>query len=176
MRITVNRHQKHMKIGSIISRAFGEQAIFDYACSGGSSRKQQIPLFADRKKATDTRMCNVDIALINGNYVKVIIEIEESGIIPTKICGKFLTSSFSKYLFHYSLGEGPKEIKNCLFIQILNDEGLKPKTKKRSQGEIIKKKINGLSDMGSIGYYVLLWYTDIVNDNEILLKAISCYL
>ena len=94
MRITVNRHQKHMKIGSIISRAFGEQAIFDYACSGGSSRKQQIPLFADRKKATDTRMCNVDIALINGNYVKVIIEIEESGIIPTKICGKFLTSSF----------------------------------------------------------------------------------
>ncbi len=176
MRISMNRHPKHREIGDIISRAFGNNAIFDYACVGGSFRKQQIPLFTDRKKTAETRMCNVDIALINGNDVKVIIEIEESGIIPTKICGKFLTSSFSKYLFHYSFGEDPKIVKNCLFIQILNDEELPTNTKKKLQGNIIQEKIKGLSGRGSINDYLLLWYSDIVKNKEILLKEISIYL
>jgi hypothetical protein len=34
----MNRHPKHMKIGSIISKAFGEQAIFDYK-NGDAGKK-----------------------------------------------------------------------------------------------------------------------------------------
>ena len=163
------KHEKHLESGKEVSETFKEKVILDFACSGESKSKQQIPLFIEADKSADTRMCNVDIALISDKYVKVIIEIEETGIIPTKICGKFLTSAFSKYLVHSSLGD-PIEIKDCLFIQILNDEKLKSNSKKKLQGSRIKDEINNMKDMGRIKEYELFWYKEIKTDGYKLLR------
>ncbi len=59
----MSKHEKHIRIGEIIPKAFKDKAILDYACSSNQSLKQQIPLFSENRQSSDTRMCNVDIVI-----------------------------------------------------------------------------------------------------------------
>ncbi len=106
----------------------------------------------------------------------MIVEIEETGIIPTKICGKFLTSAFSKYFIHKTVAPNPLVVDKCLFIQILNDEGLKDDTRKKEQGKIIMRKINDLGDKGSVSEYCLFWYSCIEENESQLIDKIKEHL
>ena len=116
--------------------------IKDSACGGN----QRISLYAKEKKGLDTRMCDVDLIIEIKRKVKVIIEIEESGFIPTKICGKFLQSAIAKY---YIYGPRP-ETKvpyddHVSFIQVLDGSKCLPKgTKKKEQARIIEQEIREL--------------------------------
>jgi hypothetical protein len=64
-------------------------------------------------------MCDVDLIIVLENQVRVIVEIEESGFLPTKICAKFLQLAIATHLIHNlrpvrTLPDG----KQVLFIQV----------------------------------------------------------
>ena len=91
--MTESKHPLHREIGMALKNYFDNQGlILDPACGGN----QNIPLFLKGQKSNKTEICNVDAAIIRNNKVKVIIEIEESTITPTQICGKLLTSILAK--------------------------------------------------------------------------------
>ncbi len=78
--------------------------------------------------------------------VRAIIEIEESNVKPTRVCGKFLTSALAKYLIHKSKGDLPIEMdEEVAFIQILDSSKLvKGKTKKVDQWKLLEKSISSI--------------------------------
>jgi hypothetical protein len=67
--------------------------------------------------------------------IKMIVEIEESNVKPTQVCGKFLTSALSKYYIHETQNNQPIEMdEKVTFIQILDTSRLvRGKTKKLKQ-------------------------------------------
>jgi hypothetical protein len=120
----------------------------DTACGGA----QHLPLFVGKKKGRDTHMCDVDLIIISKNKVRCIVEIEESGFLPTKICGKFLQSAFATH-FIYNV-QPNLEVPygdRVLFVQVLDgSKWNQQKTSKYKQANLIENKIrNMLSFKGS---------------------------
>lgn len=150
-------HKLHQVVGDIAVRNFGENVKLDFACCKNTDARQQLPLFSSREKSRKTQLCKVDMLIISGNEVKVIIEIEESGMIPTKICGKFLTSGLAKYYIHY----GEKEVllaNPLLFIQVLNSEKIPEKSSIQSQWVNIGKALQRLGEVdGRKLFYKLIF-------------------
>lgn len=136
----------HKKVGKILSKAIpadsGYTLLRDPACGG----KQHIPLFYTLKKARMTEYCNVDLLVLKDNEIKVIVEIEESNVKPTQICGKFLTSALSKYYIHDSAKNKPAKMADSVsFIQIVDTSKLvRDKTAKFEQWKALEKSINGI--------------------------------
>ena len=81
-------HSFHLAVAKQIDRLrAGRGKLFqDPACDG----KQHLSLFVGKVKERETHMCDVDMLIVSEGLVRIIVEIEESGFIPTKICGKFL--------------------------------------------------------------------------------------
>ncbi len=64
--------------------------------------------------------------ILRNDKVKGIIEIEESNVKPTQICGKFLTSTLSKYYIHESDGNRVVEMVDSVnFIQVVDTSKLR---------------------------------------------------
>lgn len=150
-------HPLHEIIGrNLTETKFPSCAILkDPACGG----EQHLPLFASSKKSNKTEYCNVDLLMIKNNQIRVIIEIEESDVKPTQICGKFLTSALSSYFIHEIYNNKPIAIVNALFIQILYTTGLKPATSKIQQWKNLERSIQSLLPLSksSIIEYKLFW-------------------
>ena len=151
-------HRLHKIIGGCINRnEFPNcKIIKDPACGG----QQNVPLFCSKDKSNETEYCNVDLLMIKDNKIRVIIEIEETDVKPTQICGKFLTSALSTYYIHNSENNTPIGMSNSvLFIQILNTFKLKEKTSKIKQWKNLEKSIKNLLPIGKIRNYKLLYGT-----------------
>ncbi len=150
-------HYLHQIVGDIILREFGEKVKRDFACCRDMDVREQLPLFSSKIKSRETQLCKVDMLIISENEVKVIIEIEESGMIPTKICGKFLTSGLAKYYIHYKEKEVP--LANPLsFIQVLNSEKIPGKSSIQSQWVNIGKALQRLGEVdGRKLFYKLIF-------------------
>jgi len=114
--------------------------IRDKACGG----KQRIPLFCVAEKSRTTEYCNVDLLVLRGNKIRIIVEIEESNVKPTQICGKFLTSALAKYYIHNSKRNEPIEMDGSVtFIQVVDTSKLvKDKTSKFKQWKALEESIN----------------------------------
>jgi hypothetical protein len=120
----MREHLLHKAICGVIGKTSypGYDTIWDYACTTSSEndRLQSIPLFCKPEKSESSRFCSVDMIVVKDKSVKVIMEIEESGIKPSKICGKLLTSALSEFFIH---GEDPNErvrvTSPLLFVQVL---------------------------------------------------------
>ena len=112
--------------------------IKDPACGG----QQNVPLFCSEDKSNKTEYCNVDLLILKDNKIRVIIEIEETDITPTQICGKFLTSALSSYFIHESENDIPLGMSDSVsFIQILNTARLKAGAAKPNQWQNLQKSI-----------------------------------
>jgi len=76
--------------------------------------------------------------IVQDGYCKIIVEIEESGFIPTKICGKYLTTALST---HYLRDDKKIELdkKGVFFVQVLNAGGFTEE--KKAQLRIIAGKL-----------------------------------
>lgn len=128
--------------------------IKDPACDG----QQNVPLFCSRDKSNKTEYCDVDLLMIKDNKIRVIIEIEETDVKPTQICGKFLTSALSSYYIHDSENNTPIGMRDSvLFIQILNTSQLKEKTSKIKQWENLERSIKNILPIDQIRKYKLLY-------------------
>lgn len=137
------RHPLHHAIGEIIAnRGFPDRQVFrDPACGGA----QHIPLFISASKSRRTQYCNVDLLILQRNLVRVVIEIEETDIKPTQVCGKFLTSALSSHFIHEVQGNTPIGMgSSVVFIQIVDASKLKDRTAKLLQFENLEKSIQGI--------------------------------
>lgn len=141
------RHPLHESIGKLIDTIelpSDCEVIKDPACGG----RQNVPLFCSNKKSNKTEYCNVDILILKNEKIRVIVEIEETDIKPTQICGKFLTSALSSYFIHKTNKTKKKSIRmddSVLFIQILDTSKLKMgKTSKIEQWKRIEKSIQNI--------------------------------
>ena len=143
----------HKKVGKIflglISEYTNLKLIQDPACQEKPGVKQRIPLFCNIEKGRENEFCNVDMLVLKNNKIKIIVEIEESNVKPTQVCGKFLTSALAKYLIHRTVSKKPVEKdENVMFIQILDTSKLKERTKKIAQWKQLEAQINGFLPLG----------------------------
>jgi hypothetical protein len=126
-------------------------------------------------KGRDTRMCDVDLLIVSGGRVMVIVEIEESGFLPTKICGKFLQSAIATHFIHDSRPEPALPYGNCvLFVQVIDgSKCLKQGTRKDQQGKQIEQKIRSMLPLkgSSITDYCLFFVQGV--DDRAGLESVS---
>lgn len=150
-------HPLHEIIGHNLTNAnFPScEVLKDPACGG----RQNLPLFGLLPKSNETEYCNVDALIVKNKQIRVIIEIEESDVKPTQICGKFLTSALSSYFIHETYNNVPIAIMDALFIQILDATGLKRATSKIEQWRNLENSIKSLLQLRkfSIIEYKLFW-------------------
>lgn len=166
----------HKKVGQILQDVVSVDSnltlLLDPACGG----KQHIPLFCSSKKSRASEFCNVDALVLKDDKIKMIIEIEESNVKPTQICGKFLTSALAKYYIHESKEDNPVEMGDkVFFIQILDTSKLvKGKTKKVDQWKRLETAINNLIPLknSQITLYKILT-TEELSVLESLIKEIA---
>jgi hypothetical protein len=148
-------HPLHLAVAEEVRKRLDRrfEIVRDLACGGS----QQLPLFVGQRKARDTRMCCVDLLVLQSGTVQVIVEIEESGFLPTKICGKFLQAAFATHFIHDSRTDATLPYADeVLFIQVLDgSKCLKPGTRKDSQAELIEQPIQGILPLGGITEYRL---------------------
>lgn len=133
-------HLLHKKIGNVLKKVdYGAcELVLDPACGGD----QNIPLFVEKSKSNQTQYCNVDALILNNGHARGIIEIEESNIKPTQICGKFLTSALADFYQHERHDDKPIPICAAYFLQIVDtSELIADKTSKLAQFENIEHSI-----------------------------------
>ena len=150
-------HPLHQAVADRIAKAVNQdwELVRDPACGG----RQHLPLFVGKRKARDTRMCCVDLLLLMGGRVRGIVEIEESGFLPTKICGKFLQAGLADHFIHNSRREGPVPYADrVLFIQVLDGSAcLRDGGRKEQQGRLIEAEIRRLLPLRGLTDYQLFF-------------------
>ena len=152
----MTEHKLHQVVGDIVTRNFGEKVKLDYACCKNMDFKQQLPLFSSEDTSRETQLCKVDMLIVSENKVKVVIEIEESGRIPTKICGKFLTTGLAK-LYKPHKGSALPLASPLLFIQVLSSEGIPEKSSIPNQLRNIEKAMRKINNVDGRQMYYLLF-------------------
>jgi hypothetical protein len=144
-------HPLHLAVAKEIQKSIKGEAelLRDPACGGA----QHLPLFVGPDRGLDKRICDVDGLIVSGGKVRVILEIEESGFHPTKICGKFLQSAIATHFIHDLQQEKVTPYGDrVLFVQVLDgSKVLKEGTKKDAQGELIEQKIRNLLPLKDSG-------------------------
>lgn len=134
-------HPLHLTVANeIVKHTSGRgDVIRDEACGGN----QHIPLFCGAERSRRTQLCKVDLLVIKSGQVHVILEIEESGFNPTKICGKFLTSALASFYIHNFEGsEAIPYSEKVLFIQVLDGSKFPSrKTSKPNQSSLLASQI-----------------------------------
>lgn len=169
-------HPLHIAVAKAIQKSLKGscELLKDPACGG----TQNLPLFVGAVRGRDTWMCNADLLIITDNQVGVIVEIEESGFLPTKICGKFLQSDIATYFIH---DLNPKRAvpygNHVLFVQVLDGTKFtKKNSKKYAQCEMIERQINAILPIknASITEYRLLFIND--NKDKSDLHSIGSYI
>ena len=160
-------HPLHVAVAKEIEKRLtdSDELIKDSACDG----TQYISLFVENEKKFSTRMCDVDLLIVIEGKVRIIVEIEESGFIPTKICGKFLQSAIAKYFIHDSRTEPVVPYDSRVsFIQVIDGSKCLPEgTQKNTQAEMIEQKIRNLLPLkGSTITDYHLFFVRGKNDSE----------
>jgi hypothetical protein len=137
-------HTFHLAVAKELKNLLADRGeLFqDLACGG----KQHLSLFVGDTKERETHMCDVDMLVVSEGLVRIIFEIEESGFIPTKICGKFLQSIFATHFIQDSRPEHVFRYSNrVLFIQVFDGSKFnKTGTSKYMQARLIEKKIRDM--------------------------------
>ena len=150
-------HPLHLAVADEIQSHLNGRAelVRDPACGGS----QHLPLFVGRRKARDTRMCCVDLLIISASQVRAIVEIEESGFLPTKICGKFLQAALADHFIHDTRREPALPYApRVLFVQVLDgSKCLKLGTRKDAQAELIEGRIREILPLRKVTDYHLLF-------------------
>lgn len=140
-------HSMHKTVGHFLERGLSRnyELIKDMACGGN----QRIPLFYASEKSRVTELCKVDLLVLKDDKIRMIVEIEESDVKPTQICGKFLTSALAKYYIHNSRRNKHIEMGDKVtFIQIVDTSNLvKDRTSKLKQWKLLEESINGVLPM-----------------------------
>jgi len=119
----MNSISLHKTVGDLLGKFAernGLEKRLDPACGG----EQYVPLFVSDEAHLETRLCCIDAMLLKNGKAAVVIEIEESDIKPTQICGKYLTTALAKKYIH---NDEALDMKDICFIQILDISSINKK-------------------------------------------------
>ncbi len=137
-------HPLHVAVADLFEESISSdcQLIRDEACGG----YQQIPLFMCKQKSRETEYCDVDLLVLKDGKIRIIVEIEESNVRPTQVCGKYLTAALAQYYIHETRNNKPLRMHNSVtFIQIMGSSNLKVnKTDKFIQWENLERSIQNI--------------------------------
>ena len=125
--------------------------------------KKTLPLYIDHgppENRVPVNLCWLDILIIGRKtqLVEVLIEIEESGVGPSEVCGKYLTSALATY---YHDGKNSFHVaRDALFIQVVkvkSGDGDDPPMK--TKWGFIESVLNveRIPSTTRIGEYRLFW-------------------
>ena len=133
-------HPLHVALGNALNaltEKIGPSKILRDRVCGGS---HNLPLFIGEKRSNASECCNPDFLILQNDEIYVIIEVEEAGIKPTQICGKFLTSVIATHYIHGT--EKPlAKSKSTTFVQVVDISRLKHDSNKIKQFEMLKTAI-----------------------------------
>ena len=150
-------HPLHQAVADRIAQAIGQhiELVRDPACGG----VQHLPLFVGKTKGRENRMCCVDLLLVTDGRVHGIVEIEESGFLPTKICGKFLQAGLADHFIHDTRSSGPLPYaERVLFVQVLDGSAcIKDGGRKDQQAGLIEAEIRRLLPLRGLTDYHLFF-------------------
>lgn len=164
-------HPLHFEIGRFLSQLTVPsdcRLLLAPECGG----VQNLPLFCSQQKSNDAEYCNVDMMVVKSGKIRFLLEIEESGLLPTKVCGKFLTSALSTHFIHDVLHNAATPMENDVtFVQVLDAEKLPIATKKSSQWEALARSIQNILPIKGSGItiYRLFFFrgvTEFKSDHE----------
>jgi hypothetical protein len=149
-------HKLHLAVANKLSHLFegtSHELLKDPACGG----EQLLPLFIGEFKSLANQMCCVDLLVLQAGKVRAIIEIEESGFLPLKPCGKFLQAVLATHFINDSQGNTViPYAEKVLFVQIFDGSTFNMyKTQKKVQAELIEKEIQKKLPLGGITDYRL---------------------
>jgi hypothetical protein len=121
---------------------------------GGSHR---IQLFSSGVKSRAVNYCWPDAAIIQNGEVRVILEIEQAGIVSSgRIGSKLVPATLSTYLCNKEIGCHPVSISSeTALIQVVNTACLRPATRKIIQYGNVEGGIRKLLPLGCIRHYFL---------------------
>ena len=121
---------------------------------GGNHR---IRLFSSGLKSRATNYCWPDVAIIQNEEVRVILEIEQAGIVsPGRIGSKLVPVTLSTYLCNEELGNHPVSVsRETTLIQVVNTACLRPATRKILQYGNFEGDIRKLPPLGCVHHYFL---------------------
>jgi hypothetical protein len=148
----------HKTIASILSTLFHNPPTIHVISAPECGGNHRIRLFATQVKARATNYCWPDLAITHNGEVRVIAEIEETGIVsPAKIGGKLLPISLSTHLCNEEIGRCPVPISpETMLIQIVNTASLRPATRKLLQYQNLEADIRTMLPLGRIARYFLI--------------------
>ena len=157
-------HPLHRAVADEIARVLDAkyQLLRDPACGGN----ELLSLFLGAHKSRETRMCCVDALVVSAGHVRAIIEIEESGFLPTKVCGKVLQAALATH----HIGEPTASAAipygdEVLFVEVLDESKLRKGTRKVAQARLIEEEIQELLPMNRITHYRLFHATTEAGDS-----------
>jgi hypothetical protein len=122
-------------------------------CGGG----HRIQFFSAGTRSRGTNYCWPDLVIIQNNKVRVIVELEQSGIVSAgKISSKLIPVLLSSCACNEDIDGGTIAIsREATLIQVVNTTLLKPVTRKLRQYENLEADIRGLLPLGCIARYFL---------------------
>jgi len=167
MGIAIEKHCLHKIVGDLIYKKFdgldGVTVKKDFECCNKNDPREQLPLFSSLKdQSRITQLCKVDMLIIANDKVKVIVEIEESGMIPTKICGKFLTSGLAQCYRSSKQQKCFPLSDKLLFIQVLSSKKIPKRSSIEPQWESMENVLKSIKNIKGrkMSYRLISWKPD----------------
>jgi len=146
----------HRAVGGLLTRICprGCTLVLDKDCGGD----QHVPLFVSRDSHRYTACCKVDALLFDPDGVRAVVEVEESNLRPTQLCGKLLTTALATVYCHRRHNVIPMS-RSVLFVQVLDPSRLKRNTAKLKQAQKLGDAISELLPLkrGSVTRYQPVW-------------------
>jgi hypothetical protein len=148
----------HRTIASILSTLFHNPPTIHVTAAPECGGNHRIRLLSTQFKSRATNYCWPDVAITQNGETRVLLEIEETGIVsPAKIGGKLLPISLSTHLCNEEIGRYPVPIsRETTLIQIVNTASFRPATRKLLQYQNLEADIRNILPLGRLARYFLI--------------------
>ena len=160
----------HRRVGELLTEwCAPAHLVLDTACGGD----HRVSLFMGDQKGLENKVCDVDALIVRDRQVRLIVEIEESNIKPTQVCGKFLTLALAGF---YSYRDRKCALHEVTFVQVLSSAALDTeRTRKRLQVEQIAGRLQEFCRAGAnpISEYMLVWDVDLDREADRFRRAVQ---
>lgn len=152
------RENIHQTIAAVLASIFHNPPASFVISAPECGGNHRIRLFSTQSRSRATNYCWPDLAITQDGEVRVILEIEDAGIIsPGRIGGKLLPVSLSSFLLNEEVGSESVSIsREVTFIQVVNTALLQPATRKLLQYENLEADIRGVLPLGCVVRYFLI--------------------
>jgi hypothetical protein len=152
----MNNFNLHIIVADLLT-PFNNPPISHVALAPECGGRHRIRLFSTERKSRATNYCWPDGAIIRDAQARVILEIEQGGIVsPAKIGSKLLPIALSNYLIHEDFARPIPMGHDVTFIQVVNTALLRPSTRKLIQYGNLEADIRKLLPLGCVARYFLI--------------------